>query len=69
MVHDTEQDYGGAYDDYFDDDEDEPPEPTRAPPPPQPHDREASGSYSAPPVPPAIDPTLVALLQQMIIER
>ena len=33
--------------------------------PPRPHDREASGSSSAPPQPPQTDPTLLVLLERM----
>ena len=32
---------------------------------PQPHDREASGSSSAPPQPPQTDPALLAILERM----
>jgi len=32
---------------------------------PRPHDREATGSSSAPPQPPQIDPALLAILERM----
>jgi len=56
-------------DDLLSDSSDEDYEPVPQMPPPRPHDREASGSISAPPPAPQIDPTLLAILDWMQHEQ